>query len=385
MILSHTRNLAEKQANLTIKDIAITVPPQWKFQERYALHNAAVLAGYNPLAFIHENTAAALYYSIERFDENKTHSVIFYNLGSSGVKVTLVEFSTENSLEKFEKNKKYESVTVLSEAWDEDVSAYQMDINIAKYFAQQFDNLPSRKGKQSVLTSNTAMAKLIRESNRVKETLSANKFAQIYIESLFDGVDFTSSLERINFEKINEEIFQKLTKPIEEVLEKANKTREDVDAFEVLGAGIRVPKFQQVLATYLGVNEVAPHINGDEAMALGAAFHAANLSSAFKTKTIYLNDGYTFDISINIRELNASQDNSEENPFEKNAVIFPTKTRYGTKRVISLTHHNDIQCNFTFNNNGTEELIASYNVIGITELKEVAKLVFIYLILNLET
>tara|TARA_B110000503_G_C7010432_1_gene355424 strand:- start:455 stop:658 length:204 start_codon:yes stop_codon:yes gene_type:complete len=41
---------------------------------------------------MHENSAAALYYGLERLDEN-FHRVIFYNLGSASLKVTLAEYS----------------------------------------------------------------------------------------------------------------------------------------------------------------------------------------------------------------------------------------------------------------------------------------------------
>jgi len=36
----------------------------------------------NVLGFIKDNTAAALFYGIDRIDENSTHTVIFYNIGS---------------------------------------------------------------------------------------------------------------------------------------------------------------------------------------------------------------------------------------------------------------------------------------------------------------
>jgi len=50
-----------------------------------AMHDAAKIAGLNPLGFIQENSAIALYYSIQRNDANKTHYALFYNIGSSGL------------------------------------------------------------------------------------------------------------------------------------------------------------------------------------------------------------------------------------------------------------------------------------------------------------
>lgn len=44
----------------------------------------------NALGLISENSAAALYHSIQRND-NVTHTTIFYNIGSSGLQVTIAE------------------------------------------------------------------------------------------------------------------------------------------------------------------------------------------------------------------------------------------------------------------------------------------------------
>lgn len=74
-----------------MKDLVITVPPYADFRYRLALKDAINIAGMNPLSFIHENTAAALYLGINRLD-NETKRVIFYNMGSSSLKVSLVEF-----------------------------------------------------------------------------------------------------------------------------------------------------------------------------------------------------------------------------------------------------------------------------------------------------
>lgn len=49
--------------------------------------------------------------------------------------------------------------------------------------------------------------------------------------------------------------------------------------------------------------EIGTHMNGDEAMALGTAFLAANLSSSFRVRPIYMNDGLEQSIKVRIRNL----------------------------------------------------------------------------------
>jgi len=42
------------------------------------------MADLEVLAFINENTAAALYYGLDRSDDNK-HTVLFYNVGAYNI------------------------------------------------------------------------------------------------------------------------------------------------------------------------------------------------------------------------------------------------------------------------------------------------------------
>jgi hypoxia up-regulated 1 len=79
------------------------------------------------------------------------------------------------------------------------------------------------------------------------------------------------------------EFFAQVNKPIEDALEKAGLTIEDIDQMELLGGGIRNPKIVQILETFIK-KEAGVHLNGDEAMCFGSAFIASNSSSAFKVK-----------------------------------------------------------------------------------------------------
>ncbi len=65
---------------------------------------------------------------------------------------------------------------------------------------------------------------------------------------------------------------------------------------------------KSVLSDYFNQSkvEIGAHLNGDEAMALGAVFHAANLSHFFKLRPIWLYDGFGFAIRILIKNLNES-------------------------------------------------------------------------------
>lgn len=81
MILKYSNTLVKKQFGQNVTQCVITVPAAWNLNQRSALKQAARIAGLETLAIINENSAAALYYALERID-NTTHTVIFYNIGS---------------------------------------------------------------------------------------------------------------------------------------------------------------------------------------------------------------------------------------------------------------------------------------------------------------
>jgi molecular chaperone DnaK (HSP70) len=67
------------------------------------------------------------------------------------------------------------------------------------------------------------MRKMIRESIKTKEVLSANKVAYYSSIGLYDGNDFQGSISRIQFEEIIKPILDQLTIPIQKVLEISGK------------------------------------------------------------------------------------------------------------------------------------------------------------------
>ncbi len=61
-----------------------------------------------------------------------------------------------------------------------------------------------------------------------------------------------------------------------------------------------MPKVQAILSEYFGTMPLGVHLNGDEAVALGGAFVAANRSSAYRVKKIGAVDVSPFSITVNI-------------------------------------------------------------------------------------
>lgn len=68
-----------------------------------------------------------MYYSIDRQDVNDTHTAIFYNLGSSNLKVNLAEYHAVNLSNDKTNKKPIETVKILADYVDEEVSSVAFD------------------------------------------------------------------------------------------------------------------------------------------------------------------------------------------------------------------------------------------------------------------
>mmetsp|Transcript_27865 Transcript_27865/g.24506 ORF Transcript_27865/g.24506 Transcript_27865/m.24506 type:complete len:399 (+) Transcript_27865:186-1382(+) len=102
-------------------------------------------------------------------------------------------------------------------------------------------------------------------------------------------------------------------------------------------------------------------------MALGAAFYAANMSSSFKTRTIYGTDGYNFDIRVDLKNLNSDV----EEPLEKGTTLFPYKTKLGSKKTLSFHYNDDFEASFYADVHGKgEELVTKFKVTGFKQARE---------------
>jgi hypoxia up-regulated 1 len=94
-------------------------------------------------------------------------------------------------------------------------------------------------------------------------------------------------------------LLKKVTPPIQQVLDKAGMTLADIHSFEVVGGAARIPKVQEVIQEFIGDSlTLSSHLNGDEAMANGASFFAANFSSNFRVRPILLSDGLNVPVNL---------------------------------------------------------------------------------------
>jgi len=142
------------------------------------------------------------------------------------------------------------------------------------HFVQEF----KRKHKKDITGNPRALRRLRTSCERAKRTLSSTAQTTIEIDSLYEGVDFYSTITRARFEEMNMDLFRKCMEPVEKCLRDAKMDKSTIHDVVLVGGSTRIPKVQQLLQDFFNGKELCKSINPDEAVAYGAAVQAAILS-----------------------------------------------------------------------------------------------------------
>ncbi len=333
-LLGHAKDFTEVEAGTKVRDAVLTVPAYYTQNERVALIDAAELAGFNVLALVDENTAAGIHYGIDRVTENGTHYMMLYNMGFEATQVTLFAYDSYVHVEKgSSKNKTVGQGRVVAKAWDTALGGRHFDKALIEYCVAKFNEAHGKKlpaeynGDLRNIAS--AMVKFKKNVAKAKEILSANEEYQLFVEAIVPDLDFRITLSRAVLDAASETagLWARTTAVLQSVLDQSGVPLRDIAVVEIVGGGVRVPKVQAVLRDYIAakaaeetkaateagedvsnatVPGLAVHLNGDEAMALGAAFAAANRSAAFRVRKVGMVDTFPFAVGVRLSHLNSN-------------------------------------------------------------------------------
>jgi heat shock protein 1/8 len=275
MVLGKMKETAEDFLGTPVKNAVVTVPAYFNDAQRQATKDAGTISGLNVLRIINEPTAAAISYGLEKKKGSGETNVLIFDLGGGTFDVSLL--SIDDGV--FE---------VKATAGDTHLGGEDFDNRMVDHFIKEF----KQKHKKDLTTSDRAMRRLRTACERAKCTLSASPRATIEIDSLFEGVDFNSSITRARFEDLCGDYFRNCIGPVEQVLRDAKMAKSDVHEVVLVGGSTRIPKVQELIKNFFNGKEPCKSINPDEAVAYGAAVQAAILTGAGgeSTKDILLID-----------------------------------------------------------------------------------------------
>jgi L1 cell adhesion molecule like protein len=278
MVLTKMKEIAESYLGTDVKNAVITVPAYFNDSQRQATKDAGVIAGLNVLRIINEPTAAAIAYGLDKKEGER--NVLIFDLGGGTFDVSLL--TIEEGI--FE---------VKATAGDTHLGGEDFDNRLVDHFLQEFKR--KYKGDKDITTNERAKRRLRTACERAKRTLSSTTSAQIEIDGLFDGVDFSSKITRARFEDLNMDYFKACMEPVEKVLRDAKMSKGSVHEIVLVGGSTRIPKVQSLLKDFFNGKEPCRSINPDEAVAYGATVQAAILTTG--SDSAKLNDLLLLDVT----------------------------------------------------------------------------------------
>lgn len=253
------KEIAEAYLGTSVSHAVITVPAYFNDSQRQATKDAGTIAGLNVLRIINEPTAAAIAYGLDKKGSGE-RNVLIFDLGGGTFDVSIL--TIEDGI--FE---------VKSTAGDTHLGGEDFDNRMVNHFVQEF----KRKHKKDLTSNKRALRRLRTACERAKRTLSSSTQASIEIDSLFDGVDFYSTITRARFEELCSDLFRSTLEPVEKALRDAKMDKSAVHDIVLVGGSTRIPRIQKLLQDFFNGKELNKSINPDEAVAYGAAVQAAIL------------------------------------------------------------------------------------------------------------
>lgn len=266
MVLTKMKETAEAFLGETVTDAVVTVPAYFNDSQRQATKDAGTIAGLNVLRIINEPTAAAIAYGLDK-KSNKERNILIFDCGGGTFDVSILNI--DDSI--FE---------VKATSGDSHLGGEDFDTILVEYLILEFN----KKNKMDMSVNKRAVRRLRTACENAKRALSSNTVANIEIDGLYEGVDFSTSITRAKFENLCDSVFRKTMLPVEQVLRDSKLSKTDIHEIVLVGGSTRIPKIQQMLSEFFNGKELCKSINPDECVAYGAAVQAAILTGSQDSK-----------------------------------------------------------------------------------------------------
>ncbi|XP_039243862.1 heat shock 70 kDa protein 13-like isoform X2 [Pipra filicauda] len=302
-LLLKLKRMAEANLGMPISKAVMSVPAEFDERQRNATVKAANLAGLRVLRVISEPTAAAMAYGLHKVD---VFNVLVVDLGGGTLDVSLL-------------NKMGGMFYTRAMAGNNKLGGQDFNQRLMLYLydhlRQTYGSLPTRKEEIHRLRQAVEAVKLnltVREAATLSVvlTLPENRLtkelpkSQVKPSSALKGepsqktrdlsslgdtseaengfveVVFEMEISRKLFERLNEDLFEKILVPIEQVLQDGHVDKGEVDEIVLVGGSTRIPQIRKVIRDFFG-KEPNTSVDPDLAVVTGVAIQAGIVAGSW--------------------------------------------------------------------------------------------------------
>ncbi|XP_062982829.1 heat shock 70 kDa protein 13 [Elgaria multicarinata webbii] len=298
-LLLKLKKMSEEYLGMPVSKAVISVPAEFDERQRNYTIKAASLAGLEILRVINEPTAAAMAYGLHKVDVS---NVLVVDLGGGTLDVSLL-------------NKQGGMFLTRAMAGNNKLGGQDFNQRLMQYLYNviyhKYGSLPSKKEEIHRLRQAVEAIKLnltIHSSSSIRVSLTVpEKNDQIedvqeehkdYSEhenvpletepgmkenrrdsfsetqsNAWKKVLFETEISRKLFETLNEDLFEKILVPIEQVLKEGHLHKTEVDEIVLVGGSTRIPRIRKVITEFFG-KKPNTSVDPDLAVVIGVAIQA---------------------------------------------------------------------------------------------------------------
>ncbi|KAK8846647.1 hypothetical protein IAR55_005734 [Kwoniella newhampshirensis] len=253
----------------------VSAPTWFTPAQRDALRKAAEDAGISVLQVLDEAAAVLVGYRPEEGnageEEKRDKRVVVLDMGETSLGVSVIQVSEGE-------------YTVLAKDREDKLGGREFDNLLLKHFAKEFTkktkvalDLPC--GESAPIADKRAEAKLRIAVEHTKRSLSASSgAATCAVESLKDGMDLSSSINRLRFDGLASSVYRQVGAKLTSVVQSAGLDLVQIDEILLAGASTLFPGLQQNLSLLVApTTPVTAAIDPSQVIAIGCALQALHL------------------------------------------------------------------------------------------------------------
>jgi molecular chaperone DnaK len=265
-ILRKLADDAGKQLGERVTEAVVTVPAYFNDAQRQATKDAGRIAGLNVLRIINEPTAAALAYGLDKAGHE---TVLVYDFGGGTFDVSILDVGDG-------------VIEVRATAGDSHLGGDDFDRRLVDFIADQFKKDTGVDLRQDP----QALQRLLEAAERAKVELSSVTQTQVNLPFITADATgpkhLTMTITRAQFEELTRDLVERTHGPVQQALQDARVTAEDLDEVILVGGTTRIPAVQALVRRLTGGKDPNMSVNPDEVVAIGAAIQAAVLKGEVK-------------------------------------------------------------------------------------------------------
>src|SRR5580693_6237021 len=266
MILTKLKTAAEDFLGEKVTKVVITVPAYFNDAQRQATKQAGEIAGMEVVRIINEPTAAALAYGLEKKSDE---TIAVYDLGGGTFDISVLEVGAG-------------VVEVKSTNGDTHLGGDDVDQRIVDWLIEEF----KKENNIDLSKDRMALQRLKEAAEKAKIELSQMMETDINLPFITAGasgpIHMQVKLTRMRLEQLMSDLLDRSMKPVQQALEDAKMSPNDIQEVVLVGGSTRIPKVQQLVRNFFGGKEPHKGVNPDEVVAVGAAIQGAVLGGDVK-------------------------------------------------------------------------------------------------------